>query len=125
MFGERLRDCSTNRSTTFSSLWRQEIGTATFLHCIERNNYNNKCYVDWCNRLWRHWVCCNSSSFIVIKILMISIIYVFMTLESHVHICEATNLFLIFFWIKMILTFHKFITITSIKNISLILFCAK
>ena len=63
--------------------------------------------------------------FIVIKIMMISIIYVFMTLESHVHICEATNLFLIFFWIKMILTFHKFITITSITNISLILFCAK
>jgi hypothetical protein len=63
--------------------------------------------------------------FIVIKILMISIIYVFMTLESHVHISEATNLFLIFFWIKMILKFPTFITITSITNISLILFCAK
>ena len=49
--------------------------------------------------------------FIVIKILMISIIYVFMTLESHVHISEATNLFLIFFWIKLILKLPKSLTL--------------
>ena len=78
----RLRDCSIDRSTTLSSSRRRQIGTATSLQFIERDDNDNMGYVNLCNRLWCHWVCWISSSFYMIKILMISIIYVFMTLES-------------------------------------------
>ena len=47
----------------------------------------------------------------VIKIMIISIIYVSMSLRSHMHKYEATNLFLVFFWIKLILKLPKFLTI--------------
>ena len=47
----------------------------------------------------------------VIKIMIISIIYMFVSLRSHVHIYEATHLFLIFFWIKLILKLPKSLTI--------------
>jgi hypothetical protein len=52
--------------------------------------------------------------FLVTKIMIISIIYMFMSLGSHVHISEATNLFLIFFWIKLILELPKFLTIQKL-----------
>ena len=46
-----------------------------------------------------------------IKIMIISIIYIFVSLRSHVHIYEATNVLLIFFLIKLILKLPKFLTI--------------
>ena len=48
---------------------------------------------------------------LAIKIMIISIIYMSMSLRSHVHIYEAINLFLIFFWIKSILKLPKSLTI--------------
>ena len=48
---------------------------------------------------------------LVIKIMIIRIIYISMSLRSHVHIYEAINMFLIFFWIKLILKLPKFLTI--------------
>jgi hypothetical protein len=52
--------------------------------------------------------------FSVTKIMIISIIYMFVSLGSHVHISKATNLFLIFFWIKLILELPKFLTIEEL-----------
>jgi len=46
-----------------------------------------------------------------IKIMIICIIYMSMSLRSHVHIYEATNVLLIFFLIKLILKLPKFLTI--------------
>ena len=51
-----------------------------------------------------------------IKIMIISIIYMFVSLRSHVHIYEATNLFLICFYIKLILKLSKFLTIQKLDQ---------
>ena len=52
----------------------------------------------------------------IIKIMIISIIYMFVSLRSHVHIYEATNLFLICFYIKLILKLSKFLTIQKLDQ---------
>ena len=47
-----------------------------------------------------------------IKIMIISIIYMFMSLRSHKHIHDVTNLFIIaIFWIKLLLKLPKILTI--------------
>ena len=53
--------------------------------------------------------------------MIISIIYMSMSLRSHVHIYEATNVLLIFSWIKLILKLPKFLTIQkSDRHFSLV-----
>ena len=41
--------------------------------------------------------------------MVISIVYMFATLGSHVDLSDVTNLFLALFWIKMILKLSKYI----------------
>ena len=49
--------------------------------------------------------------FLAIKIIIISIVYMFVTLRSHVHMSDVTNLALLFFWIKLLLKLPKYLTI--------------
>ena len=43
----------------------------------------------------------------MIKIMMISIMYMFVALRSHVHMCDVTNML---FMIKLVLNLTKFLT---------------
>ena len=49
--------------------------------------------------------------FSAIKIMIISIVYMFLTLRSHVHMSDVTNILIIFFWFKLVLKLPKFLTI--------------
>ena len=49
--------------------------------------------------------------FSAIKIMIISIVYMFVTLRSHVHMSNVTNILIIFFWIKLVLKLPNFLTI--------------
>jgi hypothetical protein len=44
-----------------------------------------------------------------IKIMMISIMYMFVALRSHVHVFDVTNMLFIIFWIKLVLNLPKFL----------------
>ena len=48
--------------------------------------------------------------FSAIKIMIISIVYMFLILRSHVHMSDVTNILIIFFWFKLVLKLPKFIT---------------
>ena len=43
--------------------------------------------------------------------MIISIVYMFLILRSHVHMSDVTNLALLFFWIKLLLKLPKYLTI--------------
>ena len=45
-----------------------------------------------------------------IKIMIISIVYMFLTIRSHVHMFDVTNILIIFFWFKLVPKLPKFIT---------------
>ena len=47
--------------------------------------------------------------FLAIKIIIISIVYMFVILRSHMHMFDVTNLALLFFWIKLILKLPKYL----------------
>ena len=49
--------------------------------------------------------------FSAIKIMIISIVYMFLTIRSHVHMFDVTNILIIFFWVKLVLKLSKFLTI--------------
>ena len=78
------------------------IGTASVLHCIERDDYTNNA---------------SGSAAGYNFLIIISIIYMFITFRSHVHISNITNMF-IFFWIKLLLKLPKFLTIDQIVKVS-------
>ena len=46
----------------------------------------------------------------MIKIMMISIMYIFVALRSHVHMSNVTNMLFIIFWIKLVLNLPKFVS---------------
>ena len=52
--------------------------------------------------------------FSAIKVMIISIVYMFVTLRSHVHMSDVTNILIIFFWIKLVLKLPNFQTAVSI-----------
>ena len=100
VFGERLRDCSIVRQphllpgvrggggrSTLQPLCTASSGTTTPTCAMSTSTTGSGAigYV------------LNHPLFSAIKIMVISIIYMFMSLRSHVHIHEAANLFLIFF----------------------------
>jgi hypothetical protein len=47
----------------------------------------------------------------MIRIMMISIMYMFVALRSHVHMSDITNIIFIIFWIKLLLNLPKIPTI--------------
>jgi hypothetical protein len=52
----------------------------------------------------------------MIKIMMISITYMFVALRSHVHMSDVTNMLFIIFWIKLVLNLPKILTYMNFKN---------
>jgi len=48
--------------------------------------------------------------FSAIKIMIISVVYMLVSLRLHVHISEITNLLLLFFWIKLLLKLPNYLT---------------
>jgi hypothetical protein len=53
----------------------------------------------------------------MIRIMMISIIYMFVALRSHMHMSDVTNMLFIIFYIKLVLNLPKILTCTpSVLN---------
>jgi hypothetical protein len=74
------------------------------------NDYIDNCYVNQ-RRLWFCCVCfcCNPPLFFVIKTMMISIMYMFVALRSHVHMSDLmSQTWFLFFLFKLVLNLPNF-----------------
>jgi uncharacterized membrane protein YozB (DUF420 family) len=87
------------------------------LHCIERDDYINKPLCPLAETALVPLVCSATHLLFSMTKIVISIVFINSSaIRSHKHICDVTNMLLIFFWIKVYMNLPNILTIQKLDK---------